>query len=276
MGRAWQNLNAKLPSRSPNRSRGLTMVDVLVVIAIIVLLLTVLVPSLSHAREQARRVFCAGNLRQWGIATRFYRDDYNEYLPSEGTYFDLNKPHSWFNVLPPYLGLPAYTEIERIEDQIKERPALHVWICPSKNLTDAYKSRTGKNQFHYGLNQVLDGLGTAPKVSADTPGYVSDVGHPISAYPYATEPRTVWMFDIAPNSPAGTPRSVANRYQTDFDGLPMGKFHGDYANVLYLDGSVSNCDAEDLVHDRDFRHGAVVWTQRKLFWGYRPRQNQSQ
>jgi len=56
----------------------------------------------------------------------------------------------------------------------------------------------------------------------------------------------------------------------------MGKFHGDYANVLYLDGSVSNCDAEDLVHDRDFRHGAVVWTQRKLFWGYRPRQNQSQ
>ncbi|MFQ5461086.1 MAG: type II secretion system protein [Phycisphaerae bacterium] len=270
MLRACDHGNAALPLIGSGRRRAFTMIDVVVVMAIIVLLLAILVPSLSHSRELARRVLCAGNLRQWGVATRFYRDDYNDYLPSEGTYTNLAKPHSWFNVLPPYLGLPAYKDIERVDNAIKEFPSLHVWICPSKNLTDAFKSRSGKNQFHYGLNQVLDGLGTAPRVSSDTPGYVSDVDHPISAYPFAAEPHTVWMFDIAPNSPAGTPRSVANRFQRDFQGRRMGRFHGDYANVLYLDGAVADCRADDLVHDRDFRHGSVIWTRRKLFWGYRP------
>ncbi len=139
-------------------ARALSLPEVLVVCAVILFLLALLFPGLSATRERLRRLICANNLRQWGAALQYYRDDHNDYLPTEGSYLDLDKPYAWFNVLPPYLGAPAYRDVDGVGDAIKEFPALHIWICPSKNLTNAYKSGSGKNQFHYGMSQVLDGM----------------------------------------------------------------------------------------------------------------------
>lgn len=246
------------------------MPEVLVVFAVILFLLALLLPGLNAARERVRRVVCANNLRQWGVATQYYSDDHDAYLPAEGTYFNLEKPYSWFNVLPPYLDAPPYCEIERIEDAIKEFPELHIWICPSKLLTGSYKSGSGKNQFHYGMNQVLDGIGSEEKPSEDAPGFHDQGDDPIWAKVFAEEPHTIFMFDIFPNSPAGMPRDVATMYQRGFSGGRVGKFHGDYANVLYIDGAVGHCNTDDLVTERDFRHGKIVWNHPELFWGYRP------
>jgi len=247
--------------------------EVLIVIGIIALLLALLVPSLDAARECARRVQCANNMRQWSFALRCYRDDYDDYLPAEGTYLGsgvpnkgVNKPDTWYNQLPPYLNAPAYAEVERSGKQIEDYPALHVWICPSKNLSPQYKSSLGQNQFHYGMNWVLDGVGDEPDGGKYTPGFYDGFyygsyekrGLPISARLFSKEPYTVFMFDIYSNSPCGYQKDVAT------------KFHNDFANILYVDGRVGNCTTDDLVTNRDFVNGDMIWDNPRLYWGYRP------
>ncbi len=252
---------------------ALTLLELVIVISIVLLLLAMLVPSLSHAREHMRRATCKSNLKQWGNAVQFYREDFFDYFPTEGNYRAIDQAGTWFNALPPYLNIPAYRDVERFDEQIKEFPDMHLWICPSKNLTGVFKSTSGKNQFHYGMNQILDGLGSKESPSKDTPGFPDRGDRPLRAHRFSKHPTTVLLFDIAPNSPAGTQRTVATEYYRDYKGDRLAKFHGDFANVLYLSGGVINCKADDLVRDRDFPRGDLVWDRSKLYWGWTPPHN---
>jgi prepilin-type N-terminal cleavage/methylation domain-containing protein/prepilin-type processing-associated H-X9-DG protein len=62
--------------------RGFTLVELLVVIGIIALLMGLLMPSLSKAREESRRVKCLSNLRSIGQGMYLYAQAYRDRLPN--------------------------------------------------------------------------------------------------------------------------------------------------------------------------------------------------
>jgi len=63
------------------RRKGFTLIELLVVIAIIALLISILLPSLSKAREMAKRTVCATRLGGLGRAIALYSNQYRGLYP---------------------------------------------------------------------------------------------------------------------------------------------------------------------------------------------------
>jgi prepilin-type N-terminal cleavage/methylation domain-containing protein/prepilin-type processing-associated H-X9-DG protein len=63
------------------RIKGFTLIELLVVIAIIALLISILLPSLSRARELSKRLVCGSNLKGIGTSCKIYANDNQEKWP---------------------------------------------------------------------------------------------------------------------------------------------------------------------------------------------------
>ncbi len=112
----------------PNRSlrrRGVSLVEVLVVLSLLSFLFALLIPAVQSARAAAARISCRSNLRQIALATHSYESAHGQLPPAfRHRRTDTETPNlQWPLLIAPYLELGANWQTA-VDDFRRDRDAI--------------------------------------------------------------------------------------------------------------------------------------------------------
>lgn len=137
--------------------RAFTLVELLVVLAVIGLLIALLLPAVQAARESARRMQCANNLKQIALATLNYENTQKVFPPSviitgkTGQFADSTESFSAIGRIMPYIELSGRVDWNKSVVATKsDRHA--IFTCPSEKNNTARTTSSGWYPVNYGFN----------------------------------------------------------------------------------------------------------------------------
>ena len=114
----------------PGRHPGFTLVELLVVVAILAMLLGLLLPAVQGAQASARRLQCASNMRQVGLATGLFCDAHRGRFPFTSHNEAEDERLSWISTIAPYMesvdAVRVCPDDSRAAERLRERMTSYV------------------------------------------------------------------------------------------------------------------------------------------------------
>lgn len=153
----------------PNQRSGFTLIELLVVIAIVGLLISLLALAVSAVRNASRRMACANNLKQIGLAFQNYEALHKVMPCGSGA-----MGHGPFVCILPFIEQSAiYDSIDFSQDvdgnPIAQKARIALYRCPATSRQDAPRT-------DYVLNR-----GTTLALHRDSPWFVEERAYQSSA-----------------------------------------------------------------------------------------------
>ncbi len=260
--------------------RAFTLIELLVVVAIIAVLISILLPSLSLARKQAKQLLCNTRLAEMGKAALTYAAENNDWIVRAEGRFNPNDPRSmdlhFASILLPGLAYdgkygpywdlwhPARSQVNfakaLVESEILQCPSFPVPTQALDYVANAFPIPYSQRNISYdvaggGQGNQNSATRTENQLAVDSIGFFN-----LTKFPFGTRPADlVYITEGHATLPSSETNPNFELHDTFLTSqLPFGAFprmsnddrHPGGTNAMFFDGHAVNMS---------FKHLDVGW-----------------